>query len=100
VIFDGQIDDATGRELAPVAEIEVFDCNAEAVGLYQRCNLGYVGGGMGGLICTGLSHVEIDAACRNYRIDPTPALVDDLLTMASAAAETLNKPKEKAPAHG
>lgn len=93
MLTEGQIDDATGRELAPVAHLDLWECNLPAFELFQRCSLNYLSGGMGGA-CLGVAQTEIAACIGNYRLTPTPDVIDDVLHMGRAAAEYLNEPKE------
>lgn len=65
--------------------------------MFQHCQLGYVGAGMGAF-CIGLSAAEITAAMDALGI-PQPrrkALLGDAIYMGSAAAEWINEQNRKA----
>lgn len=99
MLTEGQIDEATGRELAPVASIDLWECNLPAFRIFQRCSLSYVGGGLGGG-CLGITQTEIAACLSNFRLSPEPAVIDDVLVMGRSAADYLNRDRSAEKAHG
>lgn len=80
------------QDNAKAVEILVLPENLPVLAVFLRCLPTHVGAGMGGVVCSGISSVEILAALRVSCIPRRdwPRFADDLHLMGRAYSKALN----------
>lgn len=72
--------------------VEIWECHADALAVYQRCQWTVIAGA-GGAAYLGIASQEIESASRALCVPFSADLIDDVHGIARGAAEVLNERK-------
>lgn len=87
------LDDSADERRDPPRVVEVWECNQEAVRVFQLCPINGIGGGKGGVLWIGIGPEAIRAGAALLRIPRRdwPDLAEDVNYMGRRVAAERNK---------